>query len=239
MPLFFVLSGFSLAVTYGATPYPSTAAFPTRAFLQNRAARVLPTYYACLLPCIGLWLLGQGPNCFAWPSFAASLAANVIPVASLLMPFIHIVDPMNAPSWFVMTIGMIWLAVPCLLPWAQRRSDRQLAAAIVACYYLQGAMLCGLYWPLFDALGYVRLGGLGIWVWVWEDVRKNVYVGYSYTHNTQPTTNAGTGTRGSWRRSTRSRVSPSLPWACWRACWCYGTRGAPRARGRGRGMERN
>lgn len=156
MPLFFLLSGFALAATYGATPYPSTAAFPTRAFLINRGARVLPTYYLCLTPCIGLWLLGQGPNCFSWSTFAASLAANLLPVASVLMPFVHTIDPMNAPSWFVHTIGLIWLAVPCLLPWAQKRSDRQLLWATVLCYYVQAALLCGLYWPLAGALGYVR-----------------------------------------------------------------------------------
>lgn len=161
MPLFFLLSGFALAATYGATPYPSPSTFPTRAFLQNRAARVLPTYYMCLLPCIGLWLLGQGPNCFAWTTFTASLATNILPVASVLMPFVHSVDPMNAPAWFVQTIGMIWLAVPGLLPWAQQLSDRQLVRAIVLLYYLQAALLCGLYWPLAGALGYVRL-----WFWV-------------------------------------------------------------------------
>jgi peptidoglycan/LPS O-acetylase OafA/YrhL len=153
MPLFFLLSGFALAATYGATSYPSTAAFPTRAFLQNRAARVLPVYYACLTPCIGLWLLGEGPGCFNWTTFAASLASNILPVASALMPFVRTIDPMNAPSWFIQTIGMIWLAVPCLLPWAQKQPDRQLMWAISLCYYAQAALLCGLYWPLAGALG--------------------------------------------------------------------------------------
>lgn len=61
MPLFFLLSGFSLAVAYGDRC--GEMYFENKLlFYQNRIARVYPLYYICTLFALPLWFYGYGSS---------------------------------------------------------------------------------------------------------------------------------------------------------------------------------
>ncbi len=65
MPLFFILSGFSLMLAYGGgaeggsapSPPPPWVAAGYGAFLRNRLARTYPAYLAATVFAVPLWLL--------------------------------------------------------------------------------------------------------------------------------------------------------------------------------------
>lgn len=106
MPLFMMLSGFSITAVYGRTRWQegpmcgrgrgrlgSAAAgqaeadskpFPAHDFWRNRFARVMPTYLVSLLLAAPLWPLGYNSMPFEMKTFIVSAIASVVPISSLL-----------------------------------------------------------------------------------------------------------------------------------------------------------
>lgn len=103
MPLFMLLSGFSITVTYGATrwrpistcsrtrrgagksdePPEEVKTFPTWAFWRNRFARVMPVYLLSVLIAAPTWPLGYGPLPYSDGLFILNAITSIIPVSSL------------------------------------------------------------------------------------------------------------------------------------------------------------
>lgn len=170
MPLFFMLSGFSLAVVYGARGAvevslcgrPSRCSccggsssrdsaaprpLPVLPFLQNRLARVVPMYYFSNLLALPPAFFGYG----GWPAsdLQISLALTFALLTTLATPLTGVLfSPLNGPSWTVVTLLFVWLAFPWLLQWALRLSDEAVGWAILWCWVLQMTWA----WVLFGAL---------------------------------------------------------------------------------------
>ena len=111
MPLFMMLSGFSITVVYGQTRWQdkptcgrgrgdlgstsavvesSTKPFPAHLFWRNRFARVMPTYLVSLLLAAPLWPLGYNANPFDLNKFILFAIVSVVPISSVInMPNIN------------------------------------------------------------------------------------------------------------------------------------------------------
>ena len=151
LPLFFLLSGYSLAITYGKTDYKDQSldddkeqrkqrtTFGFRSFYQNRFARIAPVYYVATLMALPLAIFGHGwaqPDDIGW-----AVATNVLAV--------HMWDgwpePMLAgPGWTISTLVFFYLVFPWLLKRHQGRTDRSLNRWIIALAVVQAIVYFGL-----------------------------------------------------------------------------------------------
>ena len=190
MPLFFLLSGFSLTVTYGRRVYrphssfccrkstrgattateahaevdeaglspgatPTLPPFPTKSFLQNRLARVMPVYYVCILISLPPWLLSFGDFPFDLRNFLPCLILSVIPFTTLFsILFGSVVGDIDGPAWTVCTLVVMWLFYPCFLTPAQRKTDQELVKGITRLFYIQYVLIQVLFNGL-SPLGYM------------------------------------------------------------------------------------
>ena len=76
-------------------------------FYQNRFARVMPTYYLCMLLATPVAFLG----CLSWETdnikgLIGALFMGTFPIASITNFFWEI--PINGPSWTVQTLLFFW-----------------------------------------------------------------------------------------------------------------------------------
>ena len=160
MTLFFLLSGFSLAIVYGprrlrrictntvcgcqameeaptivyqdCVNHGDCQTFNLRRFYWKRFARVFPTYYLCTLVMVPLVFAGYSVRPSELPM---TLAVSIIPVSTLLFPFS--LFPLDDPAWFLCTIIWLWVMFPWWLSRAQRKADDQLVRNIVWWYGFQ------------------------------------------------------------------------------------------------------
>ena len=137
MPLFFLLSGYSLAIGYGGEK--ADLGNNKIYFYRNRFARVYPTYLAGNLIALPLWFYGFGlvPSSRVWGfgvfgGIASNLAVSIIPISSLICSL-----PIDAPGWTVATLAVMWLIFPFHLPSLQKKTNSELLELIVRCYYIQ------------------------------------------------------------------------------------------------------
>ena len=151
MPLFFLLSGYSLAITYGKTEYKSRSLdddkerrkqrskFDFRSFYQNRFARIAPIYYVATLIALPLSIFGHGwtpPAEIGW-----AVATNVLAVQmwdGWLEPLLV------GPGWTISTLAFFYLIFPWLLKRHQGRTDRSLNRWITALMVVQIIVYFGL-----------------------------------------------------------------------------------------------
>lgn len=179
MPLFFILSGFALAVSYApkgkrqsvqvaaqpigtagdeidtatTPPTPSHAkAFNFKQFYQNRFARVFPAYYLCNLIAIPYWYAGFGEVPTGKVIFAGCLATTFVPIAPFFLFYLG--GPLDGPSWTVSTMAMIWLAFPCIYLRCKRMSNESLVRALIYCYWAQYILVMGLCFALAPVIGF-------------------------------------------------------------------------------------
>ena len=161
MPLFFLLSGFSLSIVYGAKPLSlictssqvggveDVEALPAiikggdrvdndgcqplniRRFFWNRFSRVMPTYYLCTLLLIPMIALGYQ---FPREEFPYHAVISFFPVSSLFNPPEF---PIVEPAWFLNTLIWLWVLFPCWITRAQRKTDEELVASIAWWFYFQ------------------------------------------------------------------------------------------------------
>jgi peptidoglycan/LPS O-acetylase OafA/YrhL len=132
MPLFFMLSGFSLVVAYGHKfPDPNVSddnkQFPRNAFYWNRWVRTMPTYYLvnalALLPYfygytgMAPWHL-QG----VFSSWIGQITVTVIPVSTWFGGIFSL--PVDGPSWTISTLLMMWIIFPFSMPGIKKKTDQ-------------------------------------------------------------------------------------------------------------------
>ncbi|CAM9141892.1 unnamed protein product [Chrysoparadoxa australica] len=171
MPVFFLLSGFSLSVVYGrktlrvegcttalwsgqasdkaleeeeAGARDPTAADPAInywSFYRGRIARVMPVYWLCLLLAIPVDLFAGQGGVDPHHDVGWALLTNFIPTVTWLPQ----AGLFNGPSWTISTLIFFWIFFPFLLPRYQRLSDKALCTGIVAMFWLQLGLLTGLY----------------------------------------------------------------------------------------------
>ena len=189
MPVFFLLSGYSLALTYGRTKYESNTRscctspieggedkrvlFKTFNFYRNRFARTMPVYY------ISNFVLGLSAYFFAFGTrafsnvnamwmFVASVINSLFPVGMILPGMMM---PMVAPGWAISTLWFFYIVFPFLLPRLQQHSDNACSKNIVALSWMQlfltvalGVVFQFIRIPVFFPLEPFRGGYWGYWV---------------------------------------------------------------------------
>ena len=168
MPLFFLLSGFSLTIRYGTSNYSplrpsfhehseiSNALFEAGIFYRNRFARVMPTYYASLILALPLWFLGFGGSPSSqYEAIVSSTIVSVFPLCTLFC--FALGSCINGPGWTVCTLVVQWSMFPYFLPRIQKLSDHQLVQYIALCYWLQLFLLLIVFFILL-------IIGLGFWI---------------------------------------------------------------------------
>jgi peptidoglycan/LPS O-acetylase OafA/YrhL len=159
MPMFFMLSGFSLTVTYytkllGKQPQVPTTeessqndklvkaskeSGPTITYIQfivNRLLRVLPVYYLCNLITIPAVLHGYGRlNPDKSELLRNTMITTFIPTSSWF-GFLYGV-PLDVAAWTVQTLIACWLCFPFILRYLHSWTDTQLLATIRWFYWIQ------------------------------------------------------------------------------------------------------
>jgi peptidoglycan/LPS O-acetylase OafA/YrhL len=110
--LFFVLSGFVLAYTYGESFGAGRGSW--RAFAWNRAARVLPLHFVALAVMTPITLVLLAPLAFDARAVAGAFLANVLFVQAWLPP--PLFAAWNAPSWSVGTELCFYALFPHAVP---------------------------------------------------------------------------------------------------------------------------
>ena len=141
MPLFYLLSGFTLSLSYARTTWTNfsfsgagDSIFNIRKFYQNRLARVGPMFY--------LTNILHMPLLYIW-SGLSDLRINMIKlVLTLTMTntWIQLTDtfhPFAYVSWTVTTLSFFYLVFPILLPGLQTLSTKQLGTLTVWLFHLQ------------------------------------------------------------------------------------------------------
>ena len=157
MPLFFLLSGFTLSLAYGRTTWTNFSSpcvsnccktesndnacltketvFNSRKFYQNRFARIGPLYY--------LVNILQIPLLYFWDELKLSLVMIMKIILTLTMTncWIEIdgdkLHPFAGVSWTVTTLTFFYLVFPVILPGLQSLTNKQLGCLIVWMFHLQ------------------------------------------------------------------------------------------------------
>ena len=145
--LFFVLSGFVLALTYRASfrTRPMRVAYPD--FLLRRVARVMPLNAAIVaVLAAAVWLAPAR----AGDSFAAALDPWAVIANLLLIQDWGIADSIDKPSWSVSVEMAVYLVYPLLLAlaWSRRLWILAALAGVASLWWLawvgQGSVSQGL-----------------------------------------------------------------------------------------------
>lgn len=168
--LFFVLSGYALAVTYDPTggrssagPAPLSAAPQRRAFLARRLARLAPLYYfshALALPLVAAY----SDALQLWLGVPAALLG--LQSATLLVG-----NQWNSAMWQVSALGFCYALFPRVLAALRGRTDRQLwaaagwawaasagVAALQGCGAIPSALLLGTHMFVLPRIPHFVLG---------------------------------------------------------------------------------
>ena len=155
MPIFFLLSGYSLAIGYGKAndssrrtdnnpERPSAGSrFDFKRFYQNRFARIAPVYYVGTLIALPLVIFGHG---WVSPSeWGAVLASNLLAV-QMWVPHPAIYGKsIDGPGWTISTLAFFYLVFPWLLRRYQCRTDAALNRSILICMVVQAVVFFGLF----------------------------------------------------------------------------------------------
>lgn len=167
MPLFFLLTGFTLAIVYNKiSPSADEIACSSTgkrltfwSFVSNRFVRVAPVYYLMSAVAIPMWLKGFGDMD---PSSSAIVRvyATTATFTSTLFCFCVGV-PLDGPAWTVQTFVWIWLGFPRAMQGARRMTSDELSKWISQLYWVQLAVLISVFmalvvtplgfWPAFAA----------------------------------------------------------------------------------------
>lgn len=164
MPLFFLLSGFSLTISYGSMNPNSRSdgdgnfEIHKANFYQNRFARVYPVYFVCILIALYVAFMGYGDIPPIVGYVVSSLVVSVIPVCTF---FIFLLGGcIDGPGWTVCTLAVMWYRFPYSLKVVKEKTDAELALGMTKLFYTQLALvfivfilLIGIlgFWPAFAA----------------------------------------------------------------------------------------
>jgi peptidoglycan/LPS O-acetylase OafA/YrhL len=160
MPLFFILSGFSLTIGYykRLISKPSTVkelsldpnnnnnvpnnneanVMTFLTFQYFRALRVMPVYYILLLASIPPLLCGFGEfdpsNLIV---VVVSGITNFIPIFSWFYYIGGLALPYVGPFWTISTLWFFWIHFPYLLRYYDKKTDEELLRSIIYMYIIQ------------------------------------------------------------------------------------------------------
>ena len=160
MPLFFLLSGFSLALSYGKKTYAGYSTcccgpfqcmdpincrgcrkaqngqeiFDSAKYYFNRVTRILPGYWLTLILAIPLIPLGHAD---AKPNSTNSVVGTVLSFFGLQTWVLHFGFGPNGPSWTISTLVMFYFMFPCLIVLATKQTNLRLYQLISICFWAQ------------------------------------------------------------------------------------------------------
>jgi len=132
VPVFYLLSGFSLALAYG------NKKLDLLSFYYKRLVRVLPLY----------WLVNffsalpiQNGSPATWPyadaRFWMTLTCTNTWMCPLFFQNCGAVSPYSLPSWFITTIIFFYLVFPFIISPLKKLSDEMISRLIVIIYWFQ------------------------------------------------------------------------------------------------------
>lgn len=165
MPLFFLISGFILALNEGKTQYASKhcncctsnqtlqsqLSLPVmnqKNFYQRRAARILPLYYLLNILSIPLVFGGYGdypPNIYF---IIACILTVFVASTWFIIPIV-----INGVSWFVSTLWFFYSFFPCILPKLQKYTQEKMSELLTKCLWVQFIIAVILYFSTIFVLG--------------------------------------------------------------------------------------
>lgn len=164
MPLFFLLSGFSLAIGYGPK-FPNEDSLinsfdtDTKAnsfnfynFYFNRVLRTYPVYFLLTLFAIPFYVAGYGSFSPNMVILGINLAVSIIPVCTLTIFLLG--GSLDGPGWTVCTLLIMWLRFPVAMRNAKAKSNMELVNGIVKFYYIQLVVLFVVFFTLIASLGF-------------------------------------------------------------------------------------
>ncbi|MDJ0827730.1 MAG: acyltransferase [Rhodobacter sp.] len=132
MPVFYLLAGYSLALTYGGGVAP-------RRFYRNRVARIAPVYYVAMLIALPLAVAGRSwvpPEWIPW-TLATNLFAVQMWISWVPVSFV-------GPAWTISTLAFFYVLFPWLLRWHERQSDAVLRRWLIGLFCAQFAIYFGI-----------------------------------------------------------------------------------------------
>ena len=104
MPIFFILSGFSLSVIYGENIHKIT-------FYRNRFARIYPVYFLTMMFVLPLKFTDfGGPKNYEDNDIITWIASIITNL--LLVNMWILIAPINGPSWFISVLWFQYLIFP-------------------------------------------------------------------------------------------------------------------------------
>jgi peptidoglycan/LPS O-acetylase OafA/YrhL len=144
MPLFFLLSGFTLSVVYdniaptldevssGRLEMRKGSTFWT--FYFNRLVRVVPVYYLLSILAVPCWFYGYG-DVDPKTSFVGPIVTTMTFTSTL---FIFLFGGcLDGPGWTVQTFLWMWIGFPKMSQRARNMTNEQLGDWLVYLYYIQ------------------------------------------------------------------------------------------------------
>ena len=146
MPLFFLLSGFSLALGYGSKQWSSKLPCQRRqgediqftygSYFRNRFARIAPIYYLSQLMFIPAFMFTQHPAFHhGQETLYSTVLFTVTCTNTWFYPFSNL--PFVLSSWTINTFFFFYLIFPIVLPKIQKFTDTQMARGLVLFFWLQ------------------------------------------------------------------------------------------------------
>eukprot|EP01031_Cornospumella_fuschlensis_P040767 gene40767-49716_t len=172
MPMFIMLSGFSLTVAYGEENHVERQEFNVGyceveqqeginqkskpldfpRFYQNRIARIIPVYYLCSLAAIPLWLAGYGSAPPESAYFFMSIVTTFLPLCTF---FIFLLGTsLDGPGWTVSTLLVLYLFFPSLLKHVKSLNNEKLQNGVANFYWIQLAIVFIVFLAVVPFLGF-------------------------------------------------------------------------------------
>ena len=162
MPMFFILSGFSLSLGYGSSKGRmgggggggSGNRLKYGRYFRNRFARIAPIYYLSQVAFLPAYFHTQHPSIRHGPTtFWKTVLFTATCTNTWFSPWVNL--PFYLPAWTINTFFFFYLTFPFLLSRLERLSDIQLANLVVYLFWLQlipfGILLSifpEYFWPL-------------------------------------------------------------------------------------------
>ncbi len=153
MPLFYLLSGYSLAIGYGGRAgyneeeqRKQVARFDITGFYKNRFARIAPVYYVVTLAALPLVIFGHGwvPPNELWQVLASNLAA-----VQMWLPLPAIFGKnIDGPGWTISTLAFFYLIFPLLLKRYRNHTQQSLNRSITVLMVVQAVVFFAVYFAV-------------------------------------------------------------------------------------------
>ena len=156
MPLYFLLSGFSLALAYGRKDWSNKLPweklengerrFEYGPYLQNRFARIGPLYYLTQILFIPAYILlgGHDAQFYSPVTLGSTILATLTCTNTWFYPLSR--RPFMDPAWTINTLFFFYLVFPFLLPRLQKLNYNTMASCIVLLNLFQFPFVLPMFW---------------------------------------------------------------------------------------------